>query len=95
MFFVVFCEECVWVAHGLQHNIVTHGESLSEVRDNIRWLMRGHAELTPDAVRKIPQAPPEMWEKFISAVEGGRNLDEHLDGDVSQIDSYSLKLVEA
>lgn len=34
MKFVVFAEEGVWVAHGLERNMVAHGESLSEVSEN-------------------------------------------------------------
>lgn len=94
LFFVIFPEDGVWVAHGLQHNIVTHGESLHEVRENIDLLIKGYNELAPEAIDQAPIAAARYWELFLHAVKNNRNLDQVCDEghDCAKDHSYALEL---
>jgi predicted RNase H-like HicB family nuclease len=77
LYFVVLFEEDQWVAHGLQHNVMTHGRSLNEVRENVRLLIRAYVEeVGLDALSKIPPATAPYWERFIAAQKLGRDLDQ-------------------
>lgn len=97
LFFVIFPEDGVWVAHGLQHNIVTHGESLHEVRENIDLLLKGYSEQAPRAIQQTPQADAYYWELFTHAVKNKRNIDEICDGTNNSVEehSYALELTPA
>ena len=97
LFFVVFPEDGVWVAHGLQHNIVTHGESLHEIRENIDLLIRGYNEHAPGAIASAPQAESKYWEMFTHALKNNRNLDAVCDDgtNTAMENSYALELQPA
>lgn len=93
--FVIYPEEGVWVAHCLQHHIVTHGESLHEVRENIHMLLRGYEDHAPEALETAPQAATQYWELYLKAVKAGRSLDAVCDGDLETDGSYALELAQA
>ncbi|GEM_PF-5838425 len=79
--FVVFMDEGVWVAHGIEHNLVTSGPTLQTVRKRINALVRAYREeskrLKEDLIGKIPPAPDDIRERFNEAVASGRYLDDH------------------
>lgn len=84
--FVVFREDDVWVAHGLQHNIVTNGRTLEEVRSNIEILMKIHAER--GQLDAVPAAELKYWNLFIEARRNGMSLDDAINASQSQAKSY-------
>jgi len=94
LYFVVLPEDGVWVAHGIQHNIVTHGESLIEIRDNIRLVIGAYLERCPEAIKTFPPAAPKYWTMLGEAVNANRNLDEYLDSSLDE-GSYMLELLTA
>jgi predicted RNase H-like HicB family nuclease len=91
--FVIYREDGVWVAHGLEHNIVTHGESLHEIRDNIDAVF--DAYLSSGFLEKVPKASPYQWQQYNTAVESGRNLDDHLAEEALEDQSFTLELQTA
>lgn len=94
--FVVFQEEGVWVAHGLQHNIVTHGECLSEVRENIDLVVEGYIlKGGVEAIKRVPRADSRYWEMYVEAIKAGRDLDAYLDAPVEEASAYKLELQPA
>ena len=95
MKFVIYCEDGVWVAHGLERNIVTHAESLSEIRDNIKTLKQAYTDYAPETLGALPQAPSELWNMFIRAERAGRDLDAHLNDPVTENEPYTMELVPA
>lgn len=94
LFFVIFPEDGVWVAHGLQHNMVTHGESLQEVRENIDLVFEAYCQ--QGGYASLPKADSDKWELFTYAMKAGRDLDKMLEEPVQEeADSYSLELQTA
>ncbi len=97
LYFVILPEDGVWVAHGLQKNVVTHGESLQEIRENIYALVEGYRTLVSgETLETLPKAEPKYWELFIEAMKAGRDLDTYLATPVPDAkDSYGLELQTA
>lgn len=97
--FVIYSEDGVWVAHGLEKNIVTHAESLSEIKENIEALVEGYRTLVSgDAFDRIPMARPKQWLLWRDAVKANRSLDDYLAEPVEHVDtrdSYSMELQPA
>lgn len=94
LYFVVYPEDGVWVAHGLQHNVVTHGESLHEVRENIDVILEAYARSGGYAM--LPKAEPNKWELYLYAFKSGRFLDAVLSEEPQvQSDSYALEFEPA
>ncbi len=90
IYFVIFPEDGVWVAHGLQHNVVTHGESLQEIRENIEVILEGYQKA--GGFSGVPRADATLWEKFIYALKRGHHLDEYLDSPVQEDGTFILEL---
>ena len=89
--FVIFLDNGVWVAHGMEHNVVTHGESLEEIRENIDVIVEAYARTGLGA---IPKANAELWAMFNNARKAGRNLDDYLKAPCHD-DIYTLELQTA
>jgi len=92
--FVVYPGDCGWIAQGMQLNMVTHGESLSEVRTNIDRIFEAYGTLAPDAMNKLPVADPSVWAKYKNAIRNGRDLDEYLskEVEVEEREPYILEM---
>lgn len=75
LYFIIFREEGVWVAHGLQRNVVAQGSTLERVRENLRLTLRAYREMGPGCIEKLPMADSKYWEMFVAAIEAGRLFD--------------------
>lgn len=96
LYFVIFPEDGVWVAHGLQKNIVTHGESLTEIRENISAIFEGYSKIVSKAaLDRIPPAEDKHWQMWLEAVREGRDLDDYLDTPVDSDESFMMELQTA
>lgn len=84
LYFVISPEDGMWVARGLQHKVVTYGESLEEVRRNIDAVVWGYRETK--TLDTVGPAEAQYWAKFIEAHKMGRNLDDFLDEPVENED---------
>jgi len=93
IYFVVAQEEGVWVAHGLQHNIVANGATFSEVRHNIEILIKAYAG--HGGLGQIPPASAEYWEKFIVAMKSGRLLGDNIESIPVLPETYAFELQAA
>lgn len=91
LYFVVFQEEGVWVAHGLQKAVVAQGETLGNLRKNLLLTLQCFREDDSGTFDRLPTARVEYWEMFVDAIENGQNLDDLSDDDAPH-EPYALKL---
>ena len=82
LFFVIFPEDGVWVAHGLQHNVVTSGKTLPQVKANLEAVFRLHVQRK--TLDLVPEANAELWKRFAYALRYGKTLDEAISQETVQ-----------
>lgn len=60
----------------LEHQIMTQGESLNEIRNNIRLLLRAYKEVVGlETLFGMPPAPEKYWKMFEEAQSSRLNLE--------------------
>ncbi|MFN8140086.1 MAG: hypothetical protein U0R49_09850 [Fimbriimonadales bacterium] len=91
--FVVFREGSTFVAQGLQHNIVTVGESLSEVKENIDAVVKAYREA--GLVEGIERAPDEYWQRYVLAIQDSQYLEDHLNETKPEPEQFAHELQPA
>lgn len=75
--FVIFREDSVWVAHGLEHNIVTVGGSKAEIKENIDAILEAYR--SDGLISQVPVAPQEYWDRYLQALQAQAYLEDHLE----------------
>lgn len=66
--YVIMLENYVWVAHCLEYNVVSHGQTPYDALTNLHTVLAAYQELTTEeTVRRLPPAHGAAWVAYQEA----------------------------